>query len=180
MPVWVLILIFAMAAAATAWRLGSAWWRYRGNRVIICPENLRPAGVVVDAAHASVTGLGGGPELRLSGCSRWPEKAKCGQECLAQIHAAPEECLVRNIVTRWMAGKRCLNCGTAFREISWAGSPPALLGADKKSVEWGRIPADRIYEVLATSGAVCFACHTTITMLREHPELVTYRHQARD
>jgi len=180
MPVWVLILVMALATVAIAWRVGSAWWRYRGNRAIICPENLRPAGVVVDAAHASVTGLGGGPELRLSSCSRWPEKSGCGQECLAQIQAAPDECLVRSIVSHWLSGKRCVNCGQAFREISWAGSPPALLSADKKSVEWGAVPADRIYEVLATSEAVCYACHTTITMLREHPELVTHRQPTRD
>jgi hypothetical protein len=180
MPVWVLILLMALAAATIAWRLGSAWWKYRGRRVIICPENLRPAGVVVDAAHASATGLGGAPELRLSTCSRWPEKASCGQKCLAQIHAAPDECLVRSIVSRWLSGKRCVNCGQTFRAIAWAGSPPALLGADKKSVEWGSISADRIFEVLATSEAVCFACHTAITLLREHPELVINRHRTHD
>jgi len=179
MPVWLWIVIAGLATAAMAWRLGASWWKYRGNRVIICPENVRPAGVVVDAVHASATALGGSPELRLSSCSRWPERAGCGQECLAQIQAAPEDCLVRNIVSDWLAGKKCANCGLVFGEISWAGSPPALLGADKKSVEWKRVAADRIPEALAASLPLCFACHTTLTMVREHPELVLDRHRTR-
>lgn len=179
MPVWIWILIAALAVVAAAWRLGTAWWKYRGKRVIICPENIRPAGVVVNAAHASATALGGTPELRLSSCSRWPERAGCGQECLAQIHAAPEDCLMRNIVARRLEGKKCANCGQVFGKISWSGSPPALLGSDKKSVEWQAIPAERIFESLDACVPVCFACHMTLTMVREHPELVTDRHRTR-
>ena len=177
MPVWLWIVIAVLAIAV--WRLGTSWWKNRGQRVVTCPENHRPAGVAVDAVHASATSLGGAPELRLSTCSRWPEKAGCGQDCLAQIVAAPEDCLVRNIVTRWLAGKKCANCGLPFGEISWAGSPPALLLADKVSLEWRQVPADHLFEVLDTSLPVCFACHTAIKMVREHPEMVIDRHRAR-
>jgi hypothetical protein len=177
MPVSVWILIVALVAAVAAWRLGRIWWKYRGKRVIVCPENHTPAGVVVDAGHASATALHGAPELRLASCSRWPERAGCGQECLAQIHAAPEDCLVRNVVSRWFVGKKCSNCGRPFGEIAWAGSPPALLGADKKTVEWRDVSADRIYETLAVSLPVCYACHTAMTMIREHPDLVVDRHR---
>ena len=180
MPVWIWIVIVALAAAVAAWRLVSVWSKYRGNRVVTCPENHRPAGVVVNAAHAVSTALGRSPELRLSSCSRWPEHAACGQECLSQIQAAPQDCLVRNIVSHWFEGKKCVSCGQPFGEIAWAGSPPALLGADKKSVEWKDVPADRIYETLDSSQPVCFACHTAITMIREHPELVVNRHRTRD
>jgi len=98
-------------------RLASAWLKYRGRRVITCPENHRPAGVVVNAGHAAATALGKAPELRLSSCSRWPERAGCGQECLAQVAASPEDCLVRNILTRWYAGKVCASCGRPMGEI---------------------------------------------------------------
>src|ERR1044071_7851601 len=107
MPIWIWIVI-AVAAAVAMWRLGASWWRYRGDRAIVCPENVRPAGVSVDAGRAALTALGGSPQLRLSSCSRWPERAGCGQECLAQIHSSPEDCLVRNIVSRWFAGKKCV------------------------------------------------------------------------
>ena len=177
MPLWMWIVVAVLAVAA--WRLGTAWWKNRGQRVVTCPENHRPAGVAVNAFHASVTAVTGAPSLRLSSCSRWPEKAGCGQECLAQIVAAPEDCLVRNIVDHWLAGKTCANCGQPFGAISWAGSPPALLSSDKKSVEWRQVPADHLSEVLESSLPVCFACHTAITMVREHPELVIDRHRAR-
>jgi hypothetical protein len=178
MPVWLWIVIALFAVAAT--RLVTTWWTNRGQRVVTCPENHRPAGVTVDAIRASATALAGAPALRLSSCSRWPERAGCGQECLAQIAAAPEDCLVRNIVARWLSGKKCANCGQTFGEISWAGSPPALLTADKQSMEWRQIPADHLSEVLETSLPVCFACHTAIKMVREHPELVIDRHRVRD
>ncbi|SPE37264.1 conserved exported hypothetical protein [Candidatus Sulfopaludibacter sp. SbA6] len=162
-------------AAVVLGRLVSAWLKYRGRRVITCPENRRPAGVVVDAGHAAATALGKAPELRLSSCSRWPERAGCGQECLAQVAASPEDCLVRNILTRWYAGKVCASCGRPIGEIQWSGSDPALLQAGKISVAWSEVPADKLYEVLAASLPLCFACHMANTLVREHPELVVDR-----
>ena len=80
MPIQTVVLAIAVGLGAVAvWRLANAWWKYRGRRVITCPENQRPAGVVVDARHAAATALGKAPELRLSSCSRWPERAGCGQ-----------------------------------------------------------------------------------------------------
>jgi hypothetical protein len=156
-------------------RLARAWWKYRGQRVITCPENQRPAGVVVDARHAAATALGKAPELRLASCSRWPERAGCGQQCLSQIEASPEGCLVRNILTTWFEDKVCAWCGRPFGEIDWAGRKPALLGADGVSVEWSGIPADKVHETLAVASPVCFACHMANTLVREHPELAVDR-----
>jgi hypothetical protein len=164
-----------VVAALGLGRLASAWLKYRGRRVITCPENRRPAGVVVDARHAAATGLAKAPDLRLSSCSRWPERAGCGQQCLTQIAVSPEDCLVRNIFTRWYAGKVCASCGRPIGEIQWAGSEPALLGAGKVSVAWGEVPAENLYEVLAASLPLCFACHMANTLVREHPELVVDR-----
>lgn len=176
MPVQTLVVVVALVLASiTAWRLASAWLKYRGRRVITCPENQRPAGVVVDARHAAATALGRRPELRLSSCSRWPERAGCGQQCLNQIVAAPEDCLVRNIVDEWYEDKVCASCGQPFGEIQWAGSQPALLRADKVSVEWKQVPAEQLYETLETALPVCFACHMAATLVREHPELAVDR-----
>ena len=97
--------------------LGSVFWKYSGDRVITCPENERPAGVKVDAGHASLSVLGGKADLRLKSCSRWPERQDCGQQCLRQIEASPEGCLVRHILTQWYEGKNCAVCGQATREL---------------------------------------------------------------
>src|SRR4051812_21294683 len=101
---WWLVLL-GVATATGAVRLLSIWFRERGSRAIVCPENLRPAGVKVDAGHAALTALAGMEKLRLSACNRWPERAGCGQECLSQIEASPEGCLVRKLLEKWYEGK---------------------------------------------------------------------------
>jgi hypothetical protein len=146
------------------------WARYRGQRVITCPENRRPAGVALEAGRAAVLG-----SFRLSACSRWPEHAGCGQECLAQIQESPEACLVRRILTDWYHGKTCACCHRPFGEIEWAAQKPALILADKSTVEWSGIPAESLSETLQTALPVCFACHMANTLVRERPDLVTDR-----
>ena len=103
------------------------WFRYRGARAIVCPENCEPAGVSVDAGHAALTAFAGRPDLRLSSCSRWPERAGCGQQCLSQIEASPDGCLVRKMLARWYEGKSCASCGRPFGEIEWTVQKPALI-----------------------------------------------------
>jgi len=168
------VAIAAVFAVLVLTRLARAWRRYRGRRVIACPETRQPAGVVVDARHAAATALGGAPELRLSSCSRWPERAGCGQPCLSQIAAAPEDCLVRNILAKWYEGKTCASCGRAVGMAEWLAAP-ALMGADGVSLDWSQVPADKLQETLAASRPVCFACHTASTLVREHPELISDR-----
>ena len=171
-----LIAAVALVLAAIAgWRVAGAWVKFRGRRVVTCPETHKPAGVVVDAAHAAATAFSKSPQLRLSACSRWPERADCGQGCLAQVEASPEDCLVRNILIEWYRGKACASCGRPFGEIEFAGAKPALLRADGVSVEWSRVPAEELQETLAASSPVCFACHTANRLVHEHPELALDR-----
>ena len=113
------------------------------------------------------------PELRLETCSRWPEKAGCGQECLKQVEAAPEGCLVTNILVDWCKGKVCCSCGMKIGEISLAGARPALLDAGGNSMEWREVPAEKLLETLQAAQPICFACHTARKMLREHTGLVS-------
>jgi hypothetical protein len=58
--------------------------RYRGSRAVTCPENRQQVAVGFDALHAAVTRLAGSPDLRLAECTRWPERADCGQDCLPE------------------------------------------------------------------------------------------------
>jgi len=45
-PIQTVVVAIALVLGAIAvWRLARAWWKYRGRRVITCPENQRPAGV---------------------------------------------------------------------------------------------------------------------------------------
>src|SRR5689334_22081939 len=175
MPIWLGVLLALALATLLIVRASGNWLRYRGRRVITCPENRTPAGVTVNARHAAATSLGKAPELRLSSCSRWPERTGCGQECLTQVAASPEDCLVRNILAKWYEGKACASCGRPIGEIDWSGSKPALLGVGKVSMAWKQVPAEKLHEVLAASLPLCFACHMANTLVREHPEQVVDR-----
>lgn len=174
---WVLAAV-AVLAGFGAIRMARMWFRYHGAMVVKCPENQRPAAVSLDATHASLTAPGKPAALRLSACSRWPERAGCGQECLSQVAASPEDCLVRNILAKWYAGKVCASCGQPFGEIQWTDRKPALLAADKTTVDWSQIRAESLHEVLDTALPLCFACHMARTLLREHPELAIERPQS--
>lgn len=151
------------------------YWKYRGARVITCPETKAAAGVEVDARHAAATMLHGAAEIRLAKCTRWPEKKDCGQECLSQIETSPEECLLRNIVSSWYAGKSCVYCGRDLRDIEWLEHRPALRSPEGKHLEWSAVPPDAIYDVLKTHLPVCWDCHIVETFRSEHPELVVER-----
>jgi hypothetical protein len=146
--------------------------RLRGTRVVNCPDNQRPAAVELDAAHAALTSSLWRPSLRLEQCSRWPEKAGCGQACLQQVEASPEDCLVRTILTRWYDGKTCGFCGKSLGTIDWGQHRPALLAPSGKTFEWSEIDAVTLAETLATHRAVCWNCHVAETFRRQRPDLV--------
>lgn len=150
------------------------WIVFRRHRLIGCPENQRPAGVRLDAWHAAWTSVAKAPGLRLASCTRWPERAGCGQECVSQIEATPQDCEVRRILAAWYQGKQCVSCGQPIGDTLWAAQKPALL-TDKISVEWSQIPVDRLPEVLERSAPICFACHMANRLVREHPELAVER-----
>ena len=96
-------------------------------------------------------------------------------EFLSQIELAPDECLARNMLTRWYGGKRCVFCRRVFTQIHWPDRQPALLTPARTTVEWSEIPAERLPSVLATHRPVCWSCHIAETFRRQHPELVVDR-----
>jgi len=171
----VIIAAVLLLGGPVVWRLGVAWRKYRGKRVIECPENHMPAGVSLDVRHAAATALQGETRLRLRECSRWPERQDCGQDCLFQIERAPADCLVRNILVRWYEGKDCAWCGRPIGEIHVVDRKPALLVADQGSLEWNQVPAEQLSQILAVAQPLCFTCHVANTMIRQHPELVIDR-----
>jgi hypothetical protein len=81
--------------------MAQTYFMYRGKRLITCPETLKKEAVDLAAGKAALWAFASEPTLRLDQCSRWPERHDCGQECLSQIEADPEKCLVWNIVSNW-------------------------------------------------------------------------------
>ena len=175
---YVLLTFLVVAAVFVVVELRRAlrtYLKFRGKLLVSCPETHKPAAVRVAAANAAIQTTFGNAELRLSECSRWPERQACGQECLQQIEEAPNACLVRTIINRWYHGQNCAYCHKPFGEIRWHDHPPALVNQECKTVQWNEIPTEKLQEALTTHRPVCWSCHIAETFREEHPELVVDR-----
>jgi hypothetical protein len=169
-------LLVALAALAVGGVvLVRAWLAWRGPRLITCPENERPAAVRVAAGAAAAGALTGHAGLRLSECSRWPEKQGCGQECLRQIEKGPGECLVRTLVARWYEGRACASCGKPIRDVAWADQRPGLLAPDGRASAWPDVAPETLPEIFATHAPLCWDCLVVQKVVLEHPDEITVR-----
>jgi len=151
---------------------------YRGTRLVACPDTKRPAAVGLDMVGAAFSVFGDEPgRLRLSTCSRWPEKAGCGQECLADVERDPQACLVRTIVADWYRGQSCIFCGKPIPEVTWTEHRPALLSPGRATVSWKDVKPESLPDIFSTHKPVCWDCHVVQSVVRGHPDLVTVRPQ---
>lgn len=172
-----LIAIIILTAAlwyAIRWLVRS-FSKYRGSRIVTCPETQEPAIVEVDSLHASLTSTVGLPDIRLEDCSRWPIKKQCGQECLMDLDVAPERCLVSGVLMRWYRDKSCVYCRKAFAEVHWIDHRPALLSPSGKLIGWNEVNINDLHNVLETHSPVCWDCNIAQTFRLEHPDLVVIR-----
>ncbi len=154
-----------------------AYFTYRGKRLITCPETHKTAAVEVAAGQAAAGALLGDPTLRLRQCSRWPERQDCGQECLRQVEADPDNCLVWNIVSSWYEDKSCAVCHQPLGKLHHLDHVPALRGPDGKTLQWNEGRPEQLPEILSTYSPVCWNCHIAERFRREHRELVVDRHR---
>lgn len=172
-------LIALVAIAAALW-FGIRWLvrsssRYRGPRIVTCPETKKPAIVEVDSLHASLTSTVGLPDIRLQECTRWPIKEQCGQECLTDLDVAPERCLVSGVLMRWYRDKNCVYCSKVFQEVHWADHRPALLSPDGRLLAWNAVNLENLQNVLETHSPVCWDCYIAQDFRLDHPDLVVFR-----
>jgi hypothetical protein len=140
------------------WRAVRAYLKFRGKRIVACPETKQPAAVEMATWHIAITGAFRDPSLRLRDCSRWRERVPCDQACLARIEEAPEECLVLTILSKWYQGKACTCCGRPIGQISRWRHNPCLISPDMRLFEWKDIPAENIPLLLRTHAPVCWTC----------------------
>jgi len=149
--------------------------RYRGKRIVTCPETHAPVGAKINAALAAGTWIVARPRFVITACSRWPERAGCDQACAPQVEASPDETLVRNIVAKWYGERTCVYCATPIREIGFAAVTPALLGSDSTLREWKDVAPEELPRVLASAVAVCARCELTEDFRRRFPGRVIER-----
>lgn len=170
----------AIAVAVAAFLLLSgfvrAYWKWRGVRVITCPENEKAAAVKVAALDAAKEfATAGENRIHLRACSRWPEMAGCDEACLGQIEASPDACLLQNIVSAWYEGRHCVFCEKPIGEIVWHERPPAVQFEDGTIREWKELPPEELPNVFRTSEAVCWSCALFENFRKDHPEIIVRR-----
>ncbi|MFI5181082.1 MAG: hypothetical protein ACHQPI_06810 [Thermoanaerobaculia bacterium] len=173
--VLVVLLLAAAAMVLLGWWLVPTWRRWRGARVVNCPETNDPHTVKIDAAHAALTAMGASAEIRLESCTRWPERQDCGQDCLKQIESSPTGCLVKALVSEWYVGKSCAYCGKPIVLEGFADHAPALVSPDGKTVLWKDLRSEQLPAIFKTHRAACWNCHIVESVVRKHPEVVTLR-----
>jgi hypothetical protein len=178
LTVLVILAVLVLAAGLFVFRAipgVRAFFQYRGKRLVTCPETQKAAAVEVAAGEAALGAFLTEPTLRLHECSRWPERAGCGQDCLQQIETDPESCLVWSIVSKWYEGKKCVFCHKPIGPLHHLDHAPALLGPDFKTSEWKDLRPEELPEVFSRWQPVCWNCHVAETFRRVHPQLVTDR-----
>lgn len=169
------LVLSVLALAGAAAFVARTMLRWRGTRLVRCPETRAPAAVDIDVKQAVVSGLLGHEHLRLRDCSRWPERAGCGEECLAQVERAPEDCRVRTVVAEWYQGRKCVYCAKPFGEIHWHDHRPALRTEHGVTRQWSEVRPEELPGLFATCFPVCWDCHVAESFRRQHPELVVDR-----
>ena len=170
-----ILVLMVGALAFGAAKVLQTYFKYRGQREVTCPETKRPAAVHVDAIKAARVAMTGKQWIGLDQCSRWPERQNCGQDCLSQVNADPENCLVWNMVAAWYRGKSCAYCQKPFGEIHWHERHPALLSPGHIAKQWNEIPAETLPDVFQTYLPVCWDCYIAETFRRQNADKVLDR-----
>jgi len=148
--------------------------RYRGKRIVTCPETHEAVSTEINAALAAGTWLVTQPRFVVTACSRWPERAGCDQACAPQIEADAEGTRVRDIVTHWYTERTCVYCAKPIEDLVGA-TGPGLLNADGELYEWSDIAAEDLPRTLANSVAVCARCELAEDFRRRFPNRVIDR-----
>lgn len=149
--------------------------KFQGKMLVTCPENRKGAAVKISWGRALMAALLGRQHLELCECSRWPELEKCERDCLFQVERDPKGHKVWNVAANFFAGKTCAYCGKPIDALSHFDQYPALLDAGKKTTEWDKLRPEELAEAFENRKPVCSSCHTIETLIREHPDRVTFR-----
>jgi hypothetical protein len=168
----ILAIAFALSCIPPLFVYLASRRREAGDRVITCPETRSTAVVRLDAGHAAWTDLQGEKNFRLEACSRWPERADCGQECLGQIECAPDGCLVRERLAAWYHGARCVLCGLLIGPLHWYEYRPGLLTPERRAISWEDIRSEDLSASLAADRPICSDCLLAESFREEFPDRV--------
>ena len=166
--------LFVLSFIPIGWVALRAYRRFRGARVVTCPETGCGAAVEIDRAHATRTFVVGETELRLTSCTQWPDRKGCAQGCVSQIEASQDGCLAESMLVDWYRGADCVICRKEIPEIRSSDEKPALEAPDGRTIEWNEVKPEDLPQVLKTHWPVCRNCHVR-SFRAEFPSLAVER-----
>src|SRR5579864_1148526 len=136
-------------------RAACAFLRFRGTRVVRCPENRQLTAVELSAWQAVLTAFWGGTLPHVRSCSRWPARSGCDQGCVKDIRNAPAGTLVETILANWCHYNACFYCGAPLAHLRIGPHQPHLVDRDLRIFEWRDIPPQEIPQTLPRCEPVC-------------------------
>jgi hypothetical protein len=173
-----LFIVLLLLAVLTIYLVIAArtWAHVHGSRVVVCPETQKPVAVKVDVGHAIATAVWEKADLKLTSCTRWPERQDCDQPCVKQIETAPAETSPKTIAAHFFVKERCAIC---TRPIESPGSmtlqPGFMDPATHKVQSWEDVPPQDLAAAIATRHPLCANCTLAETFRQRFPDRVTDR-----
>lgn len=133
------------------------YFKNRGRRPVVCPDDDQRAQVEVDNKFALQAAMQGKEQMRVKSCTHWPENGQCGQECLVQVQATSEN--IDRLLTRWLDGKSCNVCGRLLTPADWRFGRMGFFNEQFKLVELRQIDLEEIGSVPDPTRPLCWSCH---------------------
>ena len=161
------VVVYLAIAVAT-------WWRFRGARVVTCPETGHAAGVTIDLGHAMASAVWERADLRIAACSCWPERRGCEEACVTQIEASPSGTSARTMAARFFEGRPCVICQRRIGPLTGAALQPGFMDTvTREVVPWTLVPTADLPDAIARRRPLCPEC--TLAESSRGPYPITYR-----
>jgi hypothetical protein len=154
------VLFFLGAALVTGLPLAATLHTYyenRGRKAVKCPDTGQTADVEIDHSFALKSAMRGQEHSRVQSCSRWPQDGECGQECLVQIDASPEN--LERLFARSLAGSTCAMCTREITPSDWRQARLGVLNQKQQLLELRDMSVDNLQSTLQDSRPLCWTCH---------------------
>ena len=154
------VLFFLGAALVTGLPLAATLHTYyenRGRKAVKCPDTDQTADIEMDHGFALKTAMRGQERSRVQSCSQWPQHGECGQECLVQVDASPEN--LERLFARSLSGSTCASCTREITPSDWRQGRLGVLDQEHRLFELRDMPVDDLQAVLRETRPLCWTCH---------------------
>jgi len=135
------------------------WSRVRGTRLVVCPETQRPVAVRIDVGLAMASAVWEAADLRVTSCSRWPDRQDCDQPCVHEIETHPKDTQPRAIAARFFSSQRCAICSRPIDPFSRMTLQPGFMDPATRHVKtWADLPPEDLPRAIAGWRPLCSNC----------------------